>query len=271
MKRAVVKYIAADFGYSKARACRLTRINRSSLYYRSVKKDDKAIRKRLHELALERRRNGCPMFHAELQDEGLVRNHKKTERIYREEGLSLRVRKRKKRNGKHRRPLEKATRKNETWSIDFMSDSLNSGRRYRILTIVDNYTRECPALEVDTSLGGLRVAEVLSRLAREIGLPKTIRLDNGPEFISKAMEKWAGENGVRLNFINPGKPMENAYVESFNGRLRDECLNVNYFSTKKQAIEEIERWRIYYNTKRPHGSLGYLTPNKFAKKAASLT
>ncbi len=153
---------------------------------------------------------------------------------------------------------------NERWSMDFQHDLLATGQRFRSLNIVDDFSRECPAIEVDTSLPGTRVVRVLDRLAETRGLPLEIVLDNGPEMISKALDEWAYRNGVRLNFIEPGKPTQNAFIESFNGRFRDECLNENWFLDLGDAREIIEAWRIDYNTSRPHSSLGYATPEEFA-------
>ena len=190
-------------------------------------------------------------------------NHKRTERIYREEGLSLRKRKRKKTAAQTRMVLLVPTRPNERWSMDFVTDSLVTGRHFRALVIVDDYTRECPAIEVDTSLGGIRVVQVLERLAETRGLPQVITVDNGPEFTSRVLDEWAYRHGVKLNFIRPGKPIENAYAESFIGRLRDECLNENWFITLKDARAIIESWRVDYNEGRPHTSLRGLTPREF--------
>lgn len=243
-------------------------LNRSTAYYIARKRDDAAIRARLRELAEQRRRSGSPIFHAILRREGLVLNHKRTERIYAEEGLSLMLRKRPKRAAVARMPLAKPERANQNWSIDFVSERLINGRRFRILTIVDNYSRECPWLEIDTSMGGLRVTRVLDRLGEECGLPEAITLDNGPEFSSKALDEWAYRTGVQLNFIEPGKPQQNGYVESFNGRLRDECLNGNWFGTLQEAREAIESWRKDYNEVRPHSSLGYRTPSEVANSCA---
>ena len=190
-------------------------------------------------------------------------NHKRTERIYREEGLSLRKRKRKKMAAQTRIVLPAPTGPNERWSMDFVTDSIVSGRRFRALVIVDDYSRECPAIEVDTSLGGIRVVYVLERLAETRELPQVITVDNGPEFASRVLDEWAYRHGVKQNFIRPGKPVENAYAESFIGRLRDECLNENWFVTLKDARAIIECWRIDYNEGRPHTSLGGLTPREF--------
>lgn len=194
-------------------------------------------------------------------------NHKRTERIYREEGLSLRLKKRKRRPAALRVPMPQAHGPDQRWSMDFVSASLWQGRKFRALTIVDNYSRECPAIEIDNSLGGERVCRVLDRLALERGLPEIITVDNGPEFSGKALDQWAYHRGVKLNFIRPGKPIENAYAESFNGRLRDECLNENWFSSMQEARSVIENWRRDYNDVRPHSALGGLAPRWFAEQA----
>ena len=202
-----------------------------------------------------------------LKREGLVINHKRTERIYREEGLALRRKRRRKGAAGVRVVLPSAQRPNEHWSMDFVADSIVTGRRFKALTVVDDFSRECPVIEVDTSLGGIRVVGVLDRLAETRGLPEVITVDNGPEFISKALDEWAYRKGVKLNFIRPGKPIENAYAESFNGRLRDECLNTNWFINLKQARQIIEEWRNDYNQVRPHSSLNNLTPKEYAETA----
>jgi putative transposase len=200
-----------------------------------------------------------------LRREGLVVNHKRTERLYREEGLSLRKRKRKKIAAAARVVTPAPAGPNEKWSMDFVTDSLVTGHRFRALAVVDDYSRECLALEVDTSLGGARVVAVLDRLAETRGLPRTITLDNGPEFTGHCLDEWAYRKDVKLNFIRPGKPVENAYIESFIGRLRDECLNENWFISLKDARDIIERWRIDYNEDRPHTSLGGLSPLEYAR------
>lgn len=196
-------------------------------------------------------------------------NHKLIYRIYREEKLSLRVRKRKRIASLVRVPMPTPKRANERWSMDFVSDQLGStGRRFRCLNIVDDFTRECLAIEVDTSLPGDRVARVLERLAFLRGLPKAIVVDNGPEFTGKALDSFTFERNVKLDHIRPGKPVENAYIESFNGRFRDECLNEHWFVTLKEAQVRIEAWREDYNRNRPHSSLGDLTPEEFARTVA---
>ena len=179
-------------------------------------------------------------------------NHKRTERIYREEGLVLRRKRRRKGAAGARVIIPAPERPNRNWSMDFVADSTVTGRRFRALTIVDDYSRECPAIEVETSLGGVRVVGVLERLADTRGLPEVITVDNGPEFAGKALDEWAYRRGVKLNFIRPGKPVENAFAESFNGRLRDECLSINWFMSIKHAREVIESWRQDYNEVRSH-------------------
>lgn len=191
-------------------------------------------------------------------------NHKRIERIYREEKLQLpRKRKGKRRGTSTREPLANPTRPNECWAMDFVNDSFESGGRFRTLTLIDVFTRECLALESDTSISGERVARVLSRVAGERGLPDAIMVDNGTEFTSKAMLKWSQETEVRLAFIEPGKPTQNGFIESFNGKLRDECLNQHYFAGLHDAREKLTRWRDIYNNERPHSSLKYETPQAF--------
>jgi putative transposase len=243
----------------------LSSLDRSSFRYQPKPDKNAALRVRLRELAEQRRKFGSPRLLVLLQREGHQINHKRVERLYREEGLSLRSKKRKKRISHLRVVLDRPEQANQHWSMDFVSDSLWNGRRFRVLTIVDDLTRECPALEVDHSLPGLRVVRVLDRLAATRGLPRIITVDNGPEFISKAMDAWAYQNKVKLRFIQPGKPVQNAYVESFNGKLRDECLNENVFIDLLDAKRKIEDWRQDYNTSRPHSSLNNLTPEEFAR------
>jgi len=218
-------------------------------------------------LAGQRRRFGSPRLHVLLKREGLVVNHKRTERVYREEGLALRRKRRRKGAASARAVIPAPERPNQKWSMDFVSDSIVTGRRFRALAIVDDYSRECPAIEVDTSLGGARVVGVLERLAEIRGLPEIITVDNGPEFAGKALDEWACRQGIKINFIRPGRPIENAFAESFNGRLRDECLNDNWFLSVKHAREVIEAWRKDYNTARPHSSLGGLAPQEFMELA----
>jgi len=253
-----------SLGLKKSRAGRLVGLCRNTLRYQPKPDKDKALRGRMKELAEKRRRFGCQMLHLLLKREGLVINHKRTERIYREERLALRIRRRKKLASQGRIEVAKAESANELWAMDFVQDALHDGRRFRVLPIVDTYTRECLRLEVDTSIRGERVAEILSQIASLRGLPENIIVDNGPEFISNAMDAWAYERGVKLHFIRPGKPVDNAYIESFNGKFRDECLNQHWFMSLSHARTVIEEWRNDYNLQRPHTSLKGLTPYEFA-------
>ena len=193
-------------------------------------------------------------------------NHKRTERIDRLEGLILRIRRRKKMSSQLRIDMSKPAYPNHIWSMDFMIDSLADGRAIKVLSVVDEYTRKCFRIEVDTSINGMRVTRVLSEIAQLEDLPQIIVIDNGPEFISNALDAWAYQRGVKLTFIRPGKPVENAYIESFNGRFRDECLNEHWFLSIEHARRIIEKWRIDYNSERPHSSLGYLTPEEFVRQ-----
>jgi putative transposase len=243
-------------------------LSRNTLRYKLQPDKDVAIRYRLKELAEQRRRSGCQLFHQMMKREGLVINHKRTERIYKEEGLSLKIRRRKKRASRARVEIPRAEKRNQLWALDFMHDSMGIGRKLRILPIIDTYTKECHRIEVDRSIGGRRVTEVLSEAASIHGLPENIVVDNGPEFISNAMDEWAYNREVTLHFIRPGKPVDNAFMESFNARLREECLNLNWFRSIDHARQVIEQWRIDYNETRLHSSLGFLTPKEFAQKIA---
>jgi putative transposase len=262
-RRMAVLYTVESFGLSIRRGCRLVGMCRASYAYQPKGKDDGVLRLRLKELAEQRRRFGCPRLHAMLKREGVVINHKRTERIYREEGLSLRLKKRKKKAAVIRVMLPQTESVNQRWSMDFAADSTLTGRKFRILVIVDDYSRECPAIEVDSSIPATRVIEVLDRLAETRGLPEVITVDNGPEFSGKTLDEWAHRRGIKLNFIQPGKPVENAYAESFIGRLRDECLNENWFISISEARDIIETWRRDYNDVRPHSSLDNLSPTEF--------
>ncbi len=241
-------------------------MHRSTCRYVCRRGDDAELRQDLSKLAGERRRFGYRRLHVLLAREGHQVNHKKLFRLYREMGLAVRRRKRK-RISRPRQPTKlETTMRNECWSMDFVSDGLASGRRFRAFTLVDIHTRECPATEVDLSLPGERVTRVLDRVASERGYPKAVLMDNGPEFTSLAMDQWAHSRGVQLRFIQPGKPTQNAHCESFNGRLRDECLNEAWFTTLRDARATIEAWRKDYNEVRPHSALGNSTPNEFARR-----
>ena len=267
LRRQAVVVMRSEVAVSERRACGLIELLRGTYRYCARGPEDARLRTRLRELAEQRRRFGYRRLQVMLVREGWQVNHKRVYRLYVEEKLSLR-RKRGRKRSAVRQPLPEPLTSNQVWSVDFVTDALSSGRRFRTLNIVDDYTRECLAIEVDTSLGGLRVVRVLEQLKKMRGLPRQIRSDNGPEFVSRAVDQWAYEQGLQWHTIQPGRPMENAYVESFNGRFRDECLNENWFTNLKDAREKIEQWRQDYNQKRPHSSLQYRTPMEFAALCA---
>ena len=227
--------------------------------------DDAPLRRRLEELAAERRRFGYRRLHVMLRREGWVVNIKRVRRVYREANLQVRKRFRRRVALGRGNPAPIATAMNERWSLDFVHDTLASGRRIRALTIVDDYTHEALAIEVDTSLSGERVTRVLRMLGDIRGLPKTLVLDNGTELTSLVMLRWAADHRVRLHHIAPGKPTQNAFIESFKGKFRDECLNEHSFGSLAEAREIIEAWRLDYNANRPHSSLGNRTPEEFVQ------
>jgi len=251
-----------QLGLSKRRACGLCRISRSTFQYQPRARDDSALEKRLLELVEKYPRYGCPMLHDMLRGEGLVQNGKRTYRLYRE--LKLAVRRR--RRGKIRRPrvpLATPSAPGQRWSMDFVSDQLVSGRRFRVLNLIDDYSRECLGQLVDVSISGAAVARFLNALLRRYEAPQRIVCDNGTEFTSKAMFKWQEKSKVKLHFIQPGKPTQNAYIESFNGKLREACLNQLWFTSLAEARREIEAWRVHYNEERPHSSLNGVPPMLF--------
>lgn len=219
---------------------------------------------RLKELAASRPRYGYRRLYELIRREGWRINHKRIHRLYKLLNLQLNVRKKKKRASHVRIVLAKATRVNERWSMDFMHDCLENGHRFRILTLIDQFTRECPILRADHSMTSKKVIECLEYLKQTRGLPKAITVDNGSEFFSRVMDSWAYKNKVQLDFIRPGKPVDNAFIESFNGKLRDELLNVELFSCLSDAQEKLEHWRIDYNLRRPHKSLNSSTPSEYA-------
>jgi len=250
---------------SERRACRLVGFSRSAAWRPLQGRGDDTLRARLKVLAEQYPRYGYPTLHGLLRLEGLVRNPKRTYRIYREEGLQVR-RKRRRKLARPRVPLSVPTRVNERWSMDFVADQLANGRRFRVLNVVDDYSRECVLQLVDTSISGQRVARELAALSRP--LPRTIVVDNGPEFTCKAMFFWARQAHIKLHFIQPGKPTQNAFVESFNGKFREYCLDLNWFASMNDARSSIDAWRSHYNHVRPHRSLGKQPPAVFAKLAA---
>jgi putative transposase len=240
---------------------------RSSLRYVSVKDPQEALRVRLRELAGARVRFGYRRLTVLLKREGWDVNAKRVYRIYQEEGLTVRTKKRKK-AAQTRVPLTAAERPNQRWSMDFVSDRLAGGGWFRVLTVVDQFTRECVLLEADRSMTATHVAAALTRAVERRGAPESITVDNGSEFSSAVMDRWANDNGVKLSFIRPGKPVENGFIESFNGRLRDELLNTSIFLSLADARTKLRAWRTDYNATRPHSSLGDLSPNEFCAEWA---
>lgn len=252
---------------SERRACRLIHLSRSVVRYEGRSDGDKDLRERLKTLAQQYPRYGYLMLHGLLQAEGLVVNKKRTYRLYTALGLQVRTKRRKK-LARPRVVMEVPTRRNHRWSLDFVSDQLASGRRFRVLNVVDDYSRECIGQLVETSISGARLARFLDELVQRRSRPEVIVCDNGPELTSKAMFFWARQQHVRIHFIQPGKPTQNAFVESFNGKFRDGCLNQHWFRDLDDARRIIEAWRTHYNEVRPHSSLGYLPPAVFARRAA---
>jgi putative transposase len=255
--------VTARFGLSQRRICGLVELDRNTLRYRSRRPDDRLLRKRIREIAEAKRRYGCPRIYVRLRREGWMVNHKKVERLYREEGLSLRRRKRRKYTAVPRVELPKPNRPGMCYAMDFVHDRLATGRRFKCLTMTDPYSKEVPVIEVDSSIGGERVCRILDRLFAERPLPDVFMLDNGPEFSGYALDAWAFQRGVTLHFIQPGKPVQNAFIESFNGKFRDECLNEHWFVTLQEAQVVIEAWRREYNEERTHSTLGDVTPMEF--------
>ena len=257
-----VAFASAEFRLSERRACKLLGADRSSYRYESRPDRNVELREALLELAQQKPRYGYRRLHAVLCRRGHEVNVKRVYRLYSEAGLAVRRRRRKR---LVRDPLASARllRVNQEWAMDFIVDGLANGRMVRILSVVDAYTRECLALEADTSLGSGRVTRVLEQLIAERGLPESVRSDNGPEFCSRRMLAWAEDRRVALVHIQPGRPMQNGHVESFHGRFRDECLNVSWFRTLADVRRTVANWREEYNGERPHSSLGYRTPAEF--------
>lgn len=252
---------------SERAGCKLTGISRTLYRYQHAVRNDGQLRARLRELAAKQLVYGYLLLHGLLKAEGLVTNKKRTDRLYCEEKLQVRTKKRKKLT-RPRQPLEVPTTINQRWSMDFVSDQLANGRRFRVLNVVDDFSREMIGQLISSSISGRQVARFLNQLMSERGKPKKIVCDNGTEFTSKAMFFWSEETGVCLGFIQPGQPTQNAFVESLNGKFRKECLDRVWFRAMAEAKWEIDQWRQHYNTVRPHSSLGYIPPVEFAERAA---
>jgi putative transposase len=262
-RRELVDFFVESMELSERLSCELAGLSRSVRRYQSQREPDVGLRTELRKLAGERprfgyRRLGCP-----LRRRGVVVNHKRLWRIYRDEGLVVRRKKRKRVAAAPRETRPELTGPNQRWSMDFMSDSLKDGRTLRVSNVVDDWSRFCPAMEVDLSLSAHRVVRALEQAGELYGLPKSIVMDNGPEFTSRVLDQWAHERGIELIFIRPGKPTENAYAESFNGRVREECLNQHWFDSVEHARDLCLAWRDDYNFIRPHTSLGGLSPSEF--------
>jgi putative transposase len=263
-----VALVMTEHGLSERQACKLVGVDRTSYRYEPQAGDDGELRRQMIELAKQKPRYGYRRLGVLLARRGWRANHKRLYRIYREEHLAVRRLKRK-RLVRPAQPVSELSSANQEWAMDFVMDSLASGRGFRALTVVDGFTRECVAIEVDSCLSGQRVTRVLARVIEQRGRPAAIRCDNGPEFTSRHFLGWCDEQQIRLVHIQPGRPMQNGRVESFNGRLRDECLNANWFVTLKEAQGKIEAWRQDYNDERPHSALDYLSPSEFAVAAAA--
>lgn len=271
VRRQAVALVEDKFAVSRRRACQVLSVSRRRVGYQSTK-DDAALRERLKALAVERRRFGYRRLAVMLKRDGHDHNIKKIYRLYREEGLMVRRRKGRKRAMGTRVPLPKPDSLNQVWSLDFLSDALSDGRRFRVLGVMDQCSRECLSLAVDTSIGGVRVVRELDALICHYGKPLCIVSDNGTELTCRAVLLWAQQNGVEWHYITPGKPSENGYTESLNGKIRDECLNENVFTSLIHARHLIEAWRQDYNNVRPHSSLGYQSPASYrASLRSSLT
>lgn len=267
-KRSAVVHACDQHGVSQRRACKVLAVDRSSVRYKSIRPDDGDLREAMKKVAGERRRFGYRRIHIMLQRQGIVMNQKKLRRLYREERLQVRRRGGRKRALGTRRPMVLPVSSNERWSLDFVSDAFTDGRRFRVLCIVDDFTRECLGLIADTSLSGARVVRELDAIMARRGKPHTIVSDNGTELTSMAVLKWCQESGVEWHYIAPGKPTQNAFVESFNGRFRDEYLNDTLFAALSDARVAINKWRHDYNNERHHSALGNIPPAEFAMNQA---
>lgn len=268
-RRGVVEHLRERWKFSERKACGIARISHTVVRYQKREGRNTLLRKRLKELAAQYPRFGSPMLYMLLRNEGWKVNHKRVERLYRAEKLALR-RKRRRKFSAVRVVPPRATKPMECLALDFMSDATVAGRKLRILTTVDEYSKESPVLHVDFSITGDDVVRILNRVSTEHGLPLRLRMDNGPEFRSKAVVQWALERGIRLEYIQPGKPTQNAFIESFNARLREECLNQELFLSLDDAKQKVERWRNFYNNFRPHSALGGIPPSRFVTELQTL-
>ena len=269
-RKEAVDYLEKAYEASERRCCRVLRLNRC-IYRRRPRRDEQAfLRMRIKEIAAVRVRYGYRRIHVLLKREGWTINVKRVYRLYKIEGLNLRNSTRRKRANQNRvKPHSEATAANECWAMDFVSDQLYDGKRFRVLTLIDLFTRECLATYADKAIKGEGVCAILRHVSQERGTPKCIKVDNGPEFISRALDAWTYDRKIQLVFSRPGTPTDNAHIESFNGSLREECLNTNWFMSLEDAKEKLERWRNDYNEYRPHSALTYLPPAEFARNHAA--
>ena len=266
-KREAVEFLIINKNFKPYRAYKLVGLRSSTYYYKKISsRDDTELKAKLVEISSQRIRWGCPRIYEVVRRQGFKDNYKRVERIYGNLGLSLKKRAKKKMRGHLRLVLPQPQTPNEIWSMDFVSEVLFDQRRFRCFNIVDDFTRESVVIHPDRSIRSEKLVNIFNKLKKTRGLPKMIVCDNGPEFISQNLDIWAYQNKVDLKFIQPGKPVQNAYIESFNGRFRDECLNQHWFLNLEDAKLEIEKWRKDYNQNRPHSSLNMKTPNEFAKE-----
>ena len=269
--KSVVDYVALCHGYSERKACALTRQHRSTQRKPMVRDPRTAVRQRMHEIVRTRIRYGYRRVHIMLRREGWDVGRNLVYRLYREEGLVLRTKRpRRRKMVVHREARIQPKRPNEAWSLDFIHDELSNGQKFRALTVVDIFTREGLAIEVGRRLKGENVVEVLNKLVRLRGAPKYLFADNGAEFTGQLVDLWAYHHGTRIDFSRPDKPTDNAFIETFNGTLRDECLNIHWFGSIVEAKRLIEAWRIDYNESRPHMALGNKTPSEYCSNIIPL-
>lgn len=262
-KKAAAVHLENTLSVSQRRAVRVLGLNRSTRRYKSVFKEDMVLTERLKELAAKHRRYGLPRLHYILKKEGLISGKSKLERIYKKLGLQLRNRRKKKMKSVTRVPLPKPTRPNECWSFDFVFDSTDFNKKLKCLTIVDDISKKSPGILVEYSIPSVKLIAFFESLPK---LPKRLRCDNGPEMTSQEFMRWADRRGIVIEWIEPGKPIQNAFVESFNGKFRDECLNEEIFLDLEDAKKKIELWRVHYNNERPHLALKYKTPSEFERE-----
>ena len=270
VKRRAARHIQVNRPISERHACGLVQIPRSTYRYESTDRQDGPLREAIKEQACIRPRWGMPRLVYALRRDGWSDNHKRIHRIYTEENLQVSKRKRKRTARARRQPAQVPEQQNQRWSMDYMEDQLYEGNKVRIFNIVDDYTRECLWIEASPSIRGKRVVEILETLQITRDLPQSIVLDNGPEFTGAALDRWSYVRNAKLDFIDPGKPVQNCFIESFNGRLRDECLNQHWFISIEDMQEKVEKWRQDYNQVRPHSSLGNMPPEEYARLKSCL-